>query len=130
MSIFNSVTITTKLEQIDSVTDILKKYRVIDEGESYSTNEENTEAYFSPEEWYGDIETDLRNALAECKEKGLHLDFAIEFSNSCDGCNGLYTVENGEFVTLTEEEVFIRNAETEDLIAELTRRGYIIANNE
>ena len=126
MSTFNSGTITVKQNQIKAVAEILRKHG-ISEIESCWASSEKKEIYYSLKECYGDMEVGLRNALEDCRENGLSLSFYIEFDNGYDGGSGAYTVEDGEFLFLSKEEIIISNAETEHLIKELEKRGYAIS---
>ena len=78
------------------------------------------EAGISVHEVYGDIDSAIREAADKCKEAGIILNGQICYSGDYDG---RYYITNNEVEDLTADEIGVREASNEELIAELQRRG-------
>lgn len=78
------------------------------------------EAGISIHEVYGNIDTALQEIADKCKEAGIILNGQICYSGDYDG---KYYITNNEVEDLTTDEIGIREAPYEALIAELEHRG-------
>ena len=78
------------------------------------------EAGISVHEVYGDIDSAIREAADKCKEAGIILNGQICYSGDYDG---RYYITNNVVEDLTADEIGVREASSEELIAELQRRG-------
>lgn len=72
----------------------------------------------------GDIEDELQEVKKLLNTVGIEVDFGITFSGDYDG---KYIVnDDGDFEVLSSENAVIRDANTDDLIKELQKRGYSV----
>lgn len=72
----------------------------------------------------GDIEDGLREVKDFLNTVGIEVDFEITFTGDY---SGKYIVnDDGDFEILNMEDAAIRNADTDDLIKELQKRGYSV----
>lgn len=72
----------------------------------------------------GDIEDNLQEVKKLLNTVGIEVDFEITFSGDY---NGKYIVnDDGEFEILSMEDAAIRDADTDDLVKELQKRGYSV----
>lgn len=72
----------------------------------------------------GDIEDNLQEVKKFLNIVGIEVDFEITFSGDS---NGKYIVnDDGDFEILSMEDAAIRDADTDDLIKELQKRGYSV----
>ena len=72
----------------------------------------------------GDIEDNLQEVKKLLNTVGIEVDFEITFSGDSDG---KYIVnDDGDFEILSMEDTVIRDADTDDLIKELQKRGYSV----
>ena len=78
------------------------------------------EAGISVHEVFGDIEPALQEVADKCKEAGIILNGQICYSGDYDG---RYYITDNEVEDLTADEIGVREASNEELIAELQRRG-------
>ena len=78
------------------------------------------EAGISVHEVFGDIEPALQEVTDKCKEAGIILNGQICYSGDYDG---RYYITDNEVEDLTADEIGVREASKEELIAELQRRG-------
>ena len=78
------------------------------------------EAGISVHEVYGDIDSAIREAADKCKEADIILNGQICYSGDYDG---RYYITNNVVEDLTADEIGVREASSEELIAELQRRG-------
>lgn len=78
------------------------------------------EAGISVHEVFGDIEPALQEAADKCKEAGITLNGQICYSGDYDG---RYYITDNVVEDLSVDEVGVREASNEELIAELQRRG-------
>ena len=78
------------------------------------------EAGISVHEVFGDIEPALQEVADKCKEAGIILNGQICYSGDYDG---RYYITDNEVEDLTADEIGVREASKEELIAELQRRG-------
>ncbi len=81
------------------------------------------DGYISFEDTPRDIENDLRKLVVEAYKAGIPVKGKIHWYDSSSGCDGFYCVENGKLDCIDPAHNDIREASTEDLIAELKRRG-------
>ena len=77
------------------------------------------EAGISVHEVFGDIEPALQEVADKCKEAGIILNGQICYSGDYDG---RYYITDNEVEDLTADEIGVREASNEELIAELQRR--------
>ena len=68
----------------------------------------------------GDIEVSLSDIVTACKKGKLDINFYITY---CGDAEGAYSYQNGEFETLDENDLLLRNISDEQLISEIYRRG-------
>lgn len=81
-------------------------------------------AIYDLDEITGDIEDDLVKVKDLLNTVGIEVKFEINFSGDC---NGKYIVnDDGDFEILNPENAAIRDADTDDLVNELQKRGYSI----
>ena len=81
-------------------------------------------AIYDLDEITGDIEDDLVKVKDLLNMAGIEVIFKIKFSGDY---NGKYIVnDDGEFETLSPEDAAIRDADTDDLVKELQKRGYSV----
>lgn len=85
------------------------------------------EAGISIHEIFGDIEPALQKVADKCKEAGIILNGQICYSGDYDG---RYYITDNVVEDLTVDEVGVREASNEELIAELQRRGLIVKIQE
>lgn len=72
------------------------------------------------------IEDDLHKMADYAKNHNIEMCFSIEYHD--DDCYGSYDFNDGQFESLNSIECSIRNANSEDLIIELERRGYSVSS--
>lgn len=81
-------------------------------------------AVYDIDEVVGDIEDNLQEVKKLLNTVGIEVDFEITFSGDS---NGKYIVnDDGDFEMLSSEDAAIRDADTDDLIKELQKRGYSV----
>lgn len=85
------------------------------------------EAGISVHEVFGDIEPALQEVADKCKEAGIILNGQICYSGDYDG---RYYITDNEVEDLTADEIGVREASNEELIAELQRRGLYVMVQE
>lgn len=72
----------------------------------------------------GDIEDNLQEVKKLLNTVGIEVDFEITFSGDS---NGKYIVnDDGDFEILSPEDAAIKDADTDDLVKELQKRGYSV----
>lgn len=68
---------------------------------------------------YGNCDERLKNFIKMCSEAGIIISGKIDYSGDFEGT---YTITENNLEDLTQEQMALRNASNEELIAELTRR--------
>ena len=81
-------------------------------------------AVYDLDEVTGDIEYALQEVKKLLNTVSIEVDFEITFSGDS---NGKYIVnDDGDFEVLSPEDTVVRNADTDNLIKELQKRGYSV----
>lgn len=81
-------------------------------------------AVYDLDEVTGDIEYALQEVKKLLNTVSIEVDFEITFSGDS---NGKYIVnDDGDFEVLSPEDTAVRDADTDDLIKELQKRGYSV----
>lgn len=89
---------------------------------SENTATETTVLVF--DEYYGHIDTDLDDLARWCKDNGVQIeDGSVVYVYSDEDGSYVYTAATMSFEYYDSDETTIRNADTDDLIAELERRA-------
>lgn len=79
-------------------------------------------------EGYGDVEDELREAVSYLKEAGKPTaEMAISVNDGC--LNGGFILEAGEVKYLSDERYYLFCQSDDDLVKELTRRGYTVSHD-
>lgn len=84
---------------------------------------EDGKAETSIEDVYGDIEDKLCKLANSFITLGIPIELEVDYYGDN---NGKYVVENNEFINFSSEELVIKDADTQDLIDELEKRGYAV----
>lgn len=127
MSELNNGAIRVSADRLDEVIEVMNKLHI-----SYYTGNikrDNFYVYdrckiaeYEISDISGDIHDELVNLVDGLSIIGITPDISIHYDDGYGG-SGEYTVENGKLTVLSSDEVAIRTATTEDLLAELDRRG-------
>lgn len=97
----------------------------IDESK-YDIDIKDGEAVAYIEEYYGDIEESLERLVNLFVEANILINMDIVFYGDY---NGMYKVEDNEFVQLDQEDMTINEMDDKLLITEIERRGYSVLKN-
>ena len=97
----------------------------IDESK-YDIDIKDGEAVAYIEEYYGDIEESLERLVNLFVEANILINMDIVFYGDY---NGMYKVEDNEFVMLDQEDMTINEMDDKLLITEIERRGYSVLKN-
>ncbi len=124
MQIINQGTISVPEEWEGGLRFVLRLVN-IDESK-YDIDIKDGEAVAYIEEYYGDIEESLERLVNLFVEANILINMDIVFYGDY---NGIYKVEDNEFVQLDQEDMTINEMDDKLLIAEIERRGYSVLKN-
>lgn len=124
MQIINQGIISVPEEWKDGLRFVLRLVN-IDESK-YDIDIKDGEAVAYIEEYYGDIEESLERLVDLFVEANILINMNIVFYGDY---NGMYKVEDNEFVMLDQEDMTINEMDDKLLITEIERRGYSVLKN-
>lgn len=110
-----------KEEELDAVINLIVHTGIYD-------RKENVPVYEKPylsigiEDVYGDISCRLQQFTDSCVKRDIRLNGIISYYGDSEGT---YEIKNGEVKEFDKDELAIREASDQVLLAELQRRGYL-----